>query len=87
MSGEGDPRFDLRMRSRLPPLRAPSYAPGTLLRVSPIIPPPLRRERGRETTAWQPRAVVLPPPVADYDDAADVQTLPSQLDHEPEGVL
>lgn len=84
MSGEGDPRFDLRMRSRLPPLRAPSYAPGTLLRVSPIIPPPLRRERGRETTAWQPRAVVLPPPVADYDDAADVQTLPSQLDHEPE---
>jgi hypothetical protein len=84
VSGEGDPRFDLRMRSRLPPLRAPSYAPGTLLRVSPIIPPPLRRERGRETTAWQPRAVVLPPPVADYDDAADVQTLPSQLDHEPE---
>ena len=86
MSGEGDPRFDLRMRSRLPPLLRPTYAPGTELRVEslPIIPPPLRRERGRETTAWQPRAVVLPPPVADYDDAADVQTLPSQLDHEPE---
>ena len=30
------------------------------------------------------RPVILPPPVEECDDAADVQTLPSQLDHEPE---
>ena len=81
MSGEGDPRFDLRMRSRLPPLLRPTYAPGTELRVEslpPIIPPPLRRERGRETTAWQPRAVVIPPPVPSGS------TLPHEAEGEPD---
>ena len=81
MSGEGggDPRFDLRMRSRLPPLLRPTYAPGTELRVEslPIIPPPLRRERGRETTAWQPRAVVLP---HEAEDAPDASGLPHEAD-------
>lgn len=94
MSGEGggDPRFDLRMRSRLPPLLRPTYAPGHVLRVEslpPIIPPPLRRERGRETTAWQPRAVVIPPPVPsgstlphEADDAPDASGLPHEADGE-----
>lgn len=89
MSGEGDPRFDLRMRSRLPPLLRPTYAPGTELRVEslPIIPPPMRRERGRETTAWQPRAVVIPPPVPsgstlphEAEDAPDASGLPHEQD-------
>ena len=94
MSGEGggDPRFDLRMRSRLPPLLRPTYAPGTELRVEslPIIPPPLRRERGRETTAWQPRAVVLPPPVPsgstlphEAEDAPGASGLPHEADGAP----
>ena len=90
MSGEGDPRFDLRMRSRLPPLLRPTYAPGHVLRVEslpPIIPPPLRRERGRETTAWHPRAVVIPPPVPsgstlphEAEDAPDASGLPHEAD-------
>jgi hypothetical protein len=77
------------MRSRLPPLLRPTYAPGTELRVEslPIIPPPMRRERGRETTAWQPRAVVLPPPVPsgstlphEAEDAPDASGLPHEAD-------
>ena len=92
MSGEGggDPRFDARLRGRVPPLRVPSYAPGTVLRVTPIIPPPLRRERGRETTAWQPRAVVLPPPVPsgstlphEAEDAPGASGLPHEADGAP----
>jgi hypothetical protein len=92
VSGEGDPRFDLRMRSRLPPLRRPTYAPGHVLRVEslpPIIPPPMRRERGCETTAWQPRAVVIPPPVPsgstlphEAEDAPDASGLPHEADGE-----
>ena len=76
MTRDGDPRFDVRV----PPLRRPSYAPGTELRVEslPIIPPPLRRERGRETTAWQPRAVVIPPPVPSGS------TLPHEAEGEPD---
>lgn len=30
------------------------------------------------------RPVILPPPCDEVDDAADVQTLATQLDHEPE---
>ena len=95
MSGEGggDPRFDLRMRSRLPPLLRPTYAPGHVLRVEslpPIIPPPLRRERGRETTAWQPRAVVIPPPVpsgSTLPHEATEETDARGLPHEADGDL
>ena len=75
----GDPRFDLR----------PSYAPGTVLRVWPLLPPPLRREPAPAPPSWRPGAVLRPAVVADDDlDATpDVQTLPSHLDHEPEDVL
>ena len=79
MSGEGggDPRFDARLRGRVPPLRVPSYAPGTVLRVTPIIPPPLRRETA-ERPQWQPRAVVIPPPVPSGS------TLPHEAEGEPD---
>jgi len=91
VSGEGDPRFDLRMRSRLPPLLRPTYAPGTELRVEslPIITAPMRREPGRVTTAWEPRAVVIPPPVPsgstlphEAEDAPDASGLPHEADGE-----
>ena len=78
MSGEGDPRFDVR-----PPLRRPAYAltglhaPRT---PSVIIPPPMRRETA-ERPRWQPGDVVLPA----LDDDGDLPTLASQMDHEPEG--
>lgn len=92
MSGEGDPRFDLRMRSRLPPLLRPTYAEGRVLRVEslpPIITAPMRREPGRVTTAWEPRAVVIPPPVPsgstlphEAEDAPDASGLPHEADGE-----
>ncbi len=69
---------DPRHIAPIPAPRLPTYAPGTLLRTSPIIPPPMRREPGRETTAWQPRAVVLPPPVLTES------TLPHEATEEPD---
>ena len=79
----GDPRFDLR---RPPHARTGLYAPA---RPAVIVPPPLRREPAPSPPSWRPGAVLRPAAVADDDlDATpDVQTLPSQLDHEPEGVL
>ena len=49
----------------------------------------LMRQRRELQFPWRPGAVLRPAVVADDDlDATpDVQTLPSQLDHEPEGVL
>ena len=67
-----DPRFDRR---------PPSYAPGTVVRVWPIIPPPLRREPAPVVASG---GVLLPAPVLEeYDDGA-AQTLCTRLDHEPE---
>ncbi len=62
----------------LPPLARPSYAPGTLLRTSPLIPPPLRREPSPVVASG---GVLLPAPV--LDDDGDLSTLCTQLDHEP----
>ncbi len=74
-----DPRFDLRMRGRVPPLLRPTYAEGRVLRVEslPIIPPPLRRETAQPRPAWRPGDVVLPA----LDDDGDLPTLASQMDH------
>lgn len=74
MSGEGDPRFDLR---RPPHARTGLYAPA---RPAVIVPPPLRRETAQRP-AWRPGDVVLPA----LDDDGDLPTLASQLDHEPDG--
>jgi hypothetical protein len=80
---------DPRHIAPIPAPRLPTYAPGTELRVTspPIIPPPYRREPGRVTTAWQPRAVVLPPPVPtestlphEAEDAPDASGLPHEAD-------
>lgn len=80
MSGEGDPRFDVRV----PPLRRPSHALSGLYapaRPAVIIPPPLRREPAPVRVSG---GVLLPPAAVDLDDDGDLPTLPSQLDYEPE---
>lgn len=58
------------------------YTPGqTLVTFSLMLPPSPPRRKRVATMAL--RAVILPPRIEECDDAADVQTLPSQLDHEP----
>ena len=80
MSGDGDPRFDVR-----PPLRRPPHAltglhaPRT---PSVIIPPPMCRETA-ERREWQPGDVVLPPASAmphEAEDAPDASGLPHEAD-------
>lgn len=57
------------------------YTPGqTLVTFSLMLPPSPPRRKRVATMAL--RAVILPPRIEECDDAADVQTLPSQLGHE-----
>ena len=78
----GDPRFDLRPQ----PLDAAGRDDVAAWAFSLTRG---LRDRG-PVAGWHPAAApaaLRPPPCEDYDDAADVQTLATQLDHEPEGVL